>query len=69
MTQLELGLEPMHAISLFCKLDGKMSRWDCHHPNVSAAIRECAMLVHAMKGPGHTVLAMIITPVANTSAE
>lgn len=65
-TQLELSLPPMHAMSLFCKIDGKLLRWDTHCADPIHAIRACYDEVQAtVKGKHGVVLGLIRTPIAN----
>ncbi len=62
MTQLSLPLPEMHAMSLFCKLDGKMSKWETHCADPGHAINACVEELAGYRGIRGTVLGLIITP-------
>ncbi len=63
MTQLDLPLIPMHAVTLFARLDGKLARWEGHAPNVGSAVH----FLREQLG-GAVVLALIHKPPVNLSA-
>ncbi len=62
MTQLSLPLPEMHAMSLFCKLDGQLSRWETHTANPGHAIHWCKEELKGYRGQRGTVLGLIVTP-------
>ena len=66
MTQLSLDFPPLVTISLFCKLDLKLARWDTHAQDVTDVLQQCTAEVAKHKGTHGTVLALIRTPVDNT---
>ena len=69
MTQLELNLPPMHSISLYCRLEGKLARWDAYCASVPEALAAVREEVAQYKGKRSAVLALIRVPVVNTSTE
>ena len=66
MTQLTLDLPQMHSISLFCRLDGQLARWETHAVDPGAAIKACQEELKQHKGSHSAVLALVHLPIANS---